>query len=155
MRYLIDGHNLIAHLPDIDLADPDDEVRLIYKLRGFCARTGDKITVVFDCGVPGGVSTTLSTPSVTAIFASAQRLSADQVLLNQLRQIKNVSAYTLVSSDQEIIAAAQGLGIAARRAAAFAASLHPPTATEKDPRPRISASEVEEWLAIFSRRRDD
>ena len=35
MPYLIDGHNLIACLPDISLDDPNDEAQLVNKLKGF------------------------------------------------------------------------------------------------------------------------
>ena len=37
MHYLIDGHNLIAHLADIDLEDPNDEVKLVLMMRGWAA----------------------------------------------------------------------------------------------------------------------
>ena len=37
MYYLIDGHNLIAHYPDIELEDPNDEVKLVLVLRSWAA----------------------------------------------------------------------------------------------------------------------
>ena len=54
MPYLIDGHNLIACLPDIDLDDPNDEARLVNRLKGFAAKARSKCIVVFDHGLPGG-----------------------------------------------------------------------------------------------------
>jgi len=33
MPYLIDGHNLIAQMPGFSLSDPDDEARLVLRLR--------------------------------------------------------------------------------------------------------------------------
>jgi hypothetical protein len=33
MPFLIDGHNLIGALPDLDLDDPDDEARLVERLQ--------------------------------------------------------------------------------------------------------------------------
>ena len=33
MHYLIDGHNLIARVPGLSLADPDDEVKLLQLLK--------------------------------------------------------------------------------------------------------------------------
>ena len=38
MPFLIDGHNVIAVLSDIDLADPDDEAKLVVKLRAWSGR---------------------------------------------------------------------------------------------------------------------
>ena len=43
MPYLIDGHNLIAKLPDIDIADPNDEAKLVTRLRGFAAKTSKQV----------------------------------------------------------------------------------------------------------------
>src|SRR5687768_975828 len=102
MRYLVDGHNLIAHLPDIDLADPDDEVKLVLKLRQFAARSKKKITVVFDGGLPGGISHELSTSNVSVKFASAAGMSADRIMLNTIYKTKNPNLLTVVSSDREI-----------------------------------------------------
>lgn len=156
MRYLVDGHNLIAQLPDIDLADPDDEAKLVFKLRSFCARTGKKVTVVFDGGIPGGVSTSLSNKSVTAKFASAKKMNADQVLIAEIRRVKNTKAYTLVTSDHEICQSAQSRGIPILTTPAFIALLNQAGTQlakeidEKDENPRLSAAEVDEWLAIFT-----
>ena len=54
MPILIDGHNLIGRLPDLRLDDPDDEAKLVLRLRAYAARTRKRITVVFDQGLPGG-----------------------------------------------------------------------------------------------------
>jgi predicted RNA-binding protein with PIN domain len=156
LRYLIDGHNLIAQLPDIDLEDPHDEAKLVFKLRGFAARTGHKVTVVFDGGLPGGVSKTLSTSNVTARFAAADHMNADQVLIRLIRKVKNSGGYCLVSSDREIIDAARNLGMDCLNTQAFTRLLTPESASdddapvEKDDNPQLSPEEVDEWLAIFS-----
>ncbi len=47
MPLLIDGHNLIGRLPDLRLDDPDDEAKLVARLRTYCARTRKRITAVF------------------------------------------------------------------------------------------------------------
>ena len=159
MRYLIDGHNLIARLPDVDLADPDDEAKLVFKLRGFAARTGCKVTVVFDGGLPGGVSKSLSTSRVTAKFAAADHMSADQVLVKMIRKVKNPGGYCLVSSDREIIDAARSLGMDCLTTSEFVRLLTPTSkgaeSVEKDDNPQLSAEELAEWLAIFSDDEDD
>ena len=153
MRYLIDGHNLIAHLPDINLEDPHDEVKLVYKLRGFSARTGKKITVVFDGGIPGGVSKSLSTTRISVKFASSNRSTADQILKNTLRSTKNPHDVILVTSDNEISAVASSRKIKTLAAREFIQLLRPPDdmlTSEKEDNPTLSAGEVETWLQIFS-----
>lgn len=150
MRYLIDGHNLIAALPDIDLADPHDEAKLVYKLRGFAARTGKKITVVFDGGLPGGISKPLSTKQVEARFASSGKMSADEILLNRIRSLKNPRDMIVVTSDQEITSAAASRNITVLNAPAFIALLNPPSAEMDAKEQPPSPDEVEKWLKIFS-----
>ena len=56
MPLLIDGHNLIGRgqLPGLRLDDPDDEAKLVTRLRAYCARARKRATVVFDRGLPGG-----------------------------------------------------------------------------------------------------
>jgi uncharacterized protein len=155
MRYLIDGHNVIAQLPDIDLQDSDDEAKLVMKLRSFCARTGKQVTVIFDGGIPGGFAPNLSNTQVTVRFSSAEQTRADDVLLNMIRRIKNTKAYTVVSSDGEILNIAAAHSIPIMRTPAFITELSrqsqpAKSIDEKDDNPRISAAEVEEWLRIFS-----
>ena len=40
MPHLIDGHNLIASLPDIGMDDPNKEAKLVNKLKSWAAANG-------------------------------------------------------------------------------------------------------------------
>lgn len=152
MPYLIDGHNLISHLPDLDLADPHDEAKLVLKLRGFCARTRKKITVIFDEGLPGGTSG-LTTHSVKVIFASSKRQNADTLIRQRIAKTRDAKNWTLVSSDNEVLDSARMHGMKGMKAADFADLL----TRKNDPRPHrginpnvfVSPGEVAEWLAVF------
>ncbi len=120
MHYLIDGHNLIGKMPDIDLDDPDDEVKLILQLRSWSARARKrKVTVIFDRGLPGGEEKGLSSGQVKVIFAPAGR-SADSLLISRIRSVKNAAEYTLVSSDQKIIRMAEARRMLFWRSETFA-----------------------------------
>lgn len=106
MHYLIDGHNLIARMPDISLNDPDDEVQLILRLRSWAARSRKRqVTLFFDGGIPGGKDVRLSTPQVRVIFASVGQ-TADAMLIRGINKVQNPPEFLLVTSDQQIIAAA-------------------------------------------------
>ena len=150
MPVLIDGHNLIGKLPDISLADPDDEARLVTRLQAYAGRTGKRVTVVFDRGLPGGRSDHLSGARVKVVFAPTGR-SADGVLRERIRRSRNPGGLIVVSSDREVIAAAERRGARAVRAEAFASDLEPPAGPvggvkeTGEPTPE----EVEEWLAEF------
>ncbi len=151
MPILIDGHNLIGKLPDIRLDDPDDEAKLAVRLRTYCARTNRRVTVVFDHGLPGGPSRELSGGGVKAIFAVAGR-TADGILCERIRRARDPRGLTVVTSDHQVIAAAQARGARVVRSEEFAAQLNTPRAVETIETERdvsLSADEVEEWLQLF------
>jgi hypothetical protein len=150
MPLLIDGHNLIGRLPDISLADPDDEARLVSRLQAYAGRTGKRITVVFDRGLPGGRSQALSGGPVEVVFAPTGR-KADRVLIERIRRTPNPQGLIVVTSDHEVIAAARDRGARVVRAEAFVSQLEPsppvPAAGKGDV--HLSPEEVEAWLALF------
>ncbi len=153
MRYLIDGHNLIGKLPDISLDDPNDEVELILRLKSWAAaRRQRKVTVVFDGGLPGGLSRRLSSSDIEVIFAPEGR-TADALLIRRIQKAQNPAEYALVSSDQQIIRAAEKRKMRVIRSEQFAGQMQtapppPQPVSEKDD-PKISQSEVAEWLELF------
>lgn len=160
MHYLIDGHNLIAKMPDISLDDPNDEMKLILRLKSWAAGSKKRrITVIFDGGLPGGKSLRFSNSSVKVVFASIGK-QADDLLIQRIQKAKNPQEYTLISSDQEIIEAANQRRLPSIKSELFAANLEPEKGTAnpgkkqkpspaEDDNPSVSANEVEEWLALF------
>lgn len=162
MPYLIDGHNLIGQLPDIDLSDPDDEVKLVLKLRRYAGRMRKKITVVFDGGLEAGLQKGLSTHSVQVRFA-AERSSADNVIRDIIYKTKNPAGWIVVSSDLAIRNIAHQKRMQMMRAEEFAKALNSGLSsskkrhrhqaiepTSKKTNPRLSKSEIDEWLDLFS-----
>ena len=159
MHYLIDGHNLIGQMPDIHLDDPDDEVKLVLRLRRWAARGRKRrLIVVFDRGLPGGRDKGLSTGNVKVIFASSSQ-QADTVLMGRIEQVRNPGDYTLVSSDRRIrqVAEARRMPIwssqefAARMMVDLAESSSGAGQTAVTPvdDPQLSADELAMWLDLF------
>jgi len=152
MPYLIDGHNLIAHLPEIDLDDPNDEALLVLLLRSYCARTGKKVVVIFDHGLPGGKSS-LSTTSVQVIFATAQKTTADRIIMERIRSTRDVKGWVVVSSDEEVLLAAESAGMGGLRCQKFARMLVRPPAEDNHPGIRqhliLTEAEISEWMDVF------
>ncbi len=150
MPYLIDGHNLIARLPDISLDDPHDEMKLVTKLIGFSNRVKKKCVVVFDKGLPSGKSPA-SRSMVEVYFASTQS-NADAVLQGRIKSTKDTLGWTLVSNDQAIISTAQQVKMNVMRCEQFARLLATPQ-NEYDlgewTHVNIPTSEVDEWLKVF------
>ncbi len=156
MHYLIDGHNLIAQLPEIELGEPNDEIKLILMLRSWAAAERKRqVTLYFDGGIPGGKSRELSQGQVAVIFAPAGR-KADELLILHIKSVKHPGAYTLVSGDQQIVARARERKMPVKSSLEFTQQLEkerqarmeaqrPDEGTE----PIVAAAEVEEWLALF------
>jgi uncharacterized protein len=155
MHFLIDGHNLIAKMPDISLSDPDDEAQLILRLRSWVAASRKRrVTVYFDGGLPGGREPHLSGARLEVVFAAGGR-PADDMLIRHIQRVKNPPEYTLVSSDRAIIAAAEKRRMPFLLAQDFAPELAvdapepaPPPSPATD-KPMLSEAEVAAWLELF------
>lgn len=152
MPYLIDGHNLIGQLPDIDLDDPNDEALLVQKLAGFVARTRQKCVVVFDHGIPGGKSR-MSTKGVEVLFASHPG-DADQMIIKRIEKLKNPKAWTVVSSDHQVQNKAKLRNVGVIKSNEFAKRLKrqkpaPKPGLDEAHDIHLSEEELEEWMQIF------
>jgi hypothetical protein len=152
MPYLIDGHNLVAQTPGISLEDPDDEAKLVMLLRRLCLREKRKATVIFDGGLPGGLSS-LSNSTVTVIFASDRHTTADDLLINRIRAEHNPNSMIVVSTDQKVANAARQRRMTVKTSAEFAKLLTAANDTSKKTqghkKDTLSEDEVAEWEAMF------
>lgn len=148
MPILIDGHNLIGHLPGISLADVDDEDALVRLLIAFRARTGKAIAVVFDPGVSSTLGQSRKIGGVQVISASYGS-SADAIILRRVAQARNRQGLTVVTSDRELATEVARLGARVQSAEAFSAQLGQPEAQTSRKEQPPTPAEVEQWLALF------
>ena len=153
MPLLIDGHNLIGQLPNMSLADPDDEGDLVMLLRRYTtARRGRKVIVVFDHGVYGHPHR-LDGYGVTCYFARSPQ-DADAQLLKRIHALKHPRNWTLVTSDRQVARAAEDRGVRVISSHEFARQLtappKPAAASNEERRDaRLSEAEIDEWLRLF------
>ncbi len=152
MPYLIDGHNLIGQTPGLSFADPRDLVKLVLLVRRHCLREKRKGTIIFDGGLPGGVSG-LSTSDVTVIFASDGHTTADDLILKRIEAEPNPSGLIVITSDHKIASAAQQRRMTVRPSAEFGRALvHTPASTGAPEKERgLTQSELAEWEDLFKR----
>jgi hypothetical protein len=152
VSYLIDGHNLIGQIPDLELDDPHDEAKLVERLKSFMARKRKTCTVIFDGGLPGGPSRDLSTYSVRVVFAH-NGTNADRIIMARIRSTRDSGSLVIVSADHEIVDAAHRKKMQIIAPAAFAAEMDapttPPLSDANNPNPHLSPREVDDWLRIF------
>ena len=158
MPYLIDGHNLIARLPDISLDDPDDEAKLVIRLRGFVARRRNRCAVVFDGGLPGGFSA-MSNSAVKVTFAADQHSNADRVIEKRIRNTPEPANWTLVSSDNELRQVARLRGMRQMSSNEFARLMQSGGGDQpergEEINPIVPDDELDHWLRVFGADDDD
>jgi uncharacterized protein len=150
MPFLIDGHNVIAALDDIDLEDPHDEAKLVMRLRAWTGSVNRKAIVVFDGGLPGGPSRALSTVDVKVVFAARHHTNADRVIRERVGALPDPGNWTVVSSDHEVRDQARDAGARTLTAQEFVDILERPLMPEKEKPETISVAEVTAWLEIFT-----
>ena len=154
MHWLIDGHNLIGHMPNLQLSDPPDKQKLVEQLRRFRAKTGHRLTVIFDSGGGFRLGQTKKQGGIAVQFAGTGK-TADQLLVRRLRRLKNPQATTVVTSDRAVQQAAQRAGVRVLESGPFARKLtaSPPSSVSDqgaEADVRLSPEEVDEWLSLFN-----
>jgi len=160
MHWLVDGHNLIGQMPNLHLSDPDDEEKLVDYLRRYRARTGHRLTVIFDAGQTYQPAKTRKSGGVTVQFAPYGQ-TADRLIMRRLRRLKNPQGTMLVSSDRAVQQVARQFNVRVVEAREFARQLLDLSAANQAAEAgsqadvRLSADEVEEWLDIFNRPDND
>ena len=148
MPLLIDGHNLIARMPDIDLADADDEAELVRRLRQYCRRQRRRATVVFDAGLPGGRDPGLSGACVEVVFASIHS-DADAVLRQRIHQAPDPRGLLVVSSDRAVQDAARRRGARIVPAEDMVKELSADDPSDAEDEKPVPNEGTDEWLRLF------
>ncbi len=149
---LIDGHNLIGRMSTLSLQDPDDEKHLVWLLASYRARTGRRITVVFDPGGGPGLRERRHYAGIEVIFAPAHR-SADGVIADRIRQTPNPGEWLVVTSDRNLGESVARYGARVRDAGEFAGELgSPPEETMGQKETPLTPQEVDDWLSLFEGR---
>jgi predicted RNA-binding protein with PIN domain len=153
MPLLIDGHNLIGSgtVPGISLDNEHDELELVRQLRRYRSRVRSDITVVFDGGIPGGMSRQLSRGGVNVVFAFVGQQRADDIIMARVRDSSHPNGLTVVTSDSRLAQGVRSLGAQVTSSADFADRLlaplpSPERSQEESP---LAEAEVDEWLSFF------
>lgn len=151
MTLLIDGHNLIPHLPGLDLAEADDEYQLIQLLQEYARLRRKSVEVYFD-GAPAAQAGMRKFGRVQAHFVRIGK-TADEAIMARLQRLgKRAKNVRVVSSDRQVQQAARAMHAGVVSSQDFAADWGALIAEEPDVDPRnrlLSEDEVEAWERIF------
>lgn len=153
MVLIIDGHNLVPHMPGISLSDPDDELHLIELLQVYCRLRRKHAEVFFD-RAPVGQARVQQFGQVRAHFIR-EGTTADAAIIAYLKKLgKRARNVTVVSSDRQVTVAARAVHAAVMTSEAFAGAWTDlmNEEPELDPLDRLlSEDEVVFWENIFKR----
>jgi predicted RNA-binding protein with PIN domain len=153
MPYLIDGHNLVPHIPGLRLDADDDEQQLIELLQDFCRLSRKAVEVYFD-NAPPGQARSRKYGQVHAHFIRAGR-SADEAIRDRLRRLAGEArSWIVVSSDLRVQAWARQVRAQIQSSEEFSRLLRETRRGQdaeraKRPDAQLSPEEVDDWLELF------
>lgn len=151
MPFIIDGHNLIGVLPDIQLADPDDEEQLLKRLQSITGHIRKTMHVYFDQRAPGAPST-FRQGRLIAHFVH-QTSSADDAIKAHIRRLgKEASNWTVVSSDHAVLDYARNHGARTMTSQDFTVNLntaHHENGGDDVRDVQLSPDEIRSWEELF------
>ncbi len=154
MTYLVDGHNLIPHIPGLRLDQIDDEDALIHLLQQFSQAHRKPIEVYFD-GAPPAPPSTRKQGNIVAHYIR-QGSTADTAILQRLQKLgKAARNVIVVSSDAHVRTNARDLQAQVISSEQFARILleTPVSKTSSSAdQGKLSQEEVEAWMEIFRKR---
>lgn len=156
MTYIIDGHNLIPHVPGLSLQNLDDEQNLLDLLEAFCRDFKQNVEVFFDRAAPGHSGTkSRGRVKVTFVYAGS---NADTAIRKRLEKLGPAARnYKVVSSDRQVQTEARSAGAEVIPSDQFARKLLEPRSAASKDTPRrekpLSDEEVAEWMALFSKKK--
>ena len=157
MTLIIDGHNLIPKIPGLRLSDPEDECKLTGLIQEYCRLKRSNAELFFD-GAPPGINNK-SNGGLVHVHYIRKGLTADQAMINFLSaKGKSSRNFILISSDRRVQIEARSLGCAILTSDQFAAELinilSGKIENKKKQETSLSPQEVNEWLELFSHKRD-
>lgn len=155
MILLIDGHNLIPHIPGLSLADPDDEYQLILRLEQYHFQSRKAITVIFDPGLFPNTGARPQARGIKVIFAPYGS-SADTVIRQRLAQSANPREIMLVTSDLALQQSARAYRAEFKSSAEFARQITISRAPAKslEEKPSVE-TDPDYWIEAFKKRNKD
>ena len=155
MPYLVDGHNLIPKI-GLRLDSIDDEERLIILLQEFCRIRQARMEIFFD-GAPHGQALTQKEGRITAHYVRKES-SADAAIEIRLSHLgKSARNWTVVSSDRRVqrsAGAVHASHITSEEFSREVAKVKEKSTSEEKQGATLVPKEVEEWLEIFSRKKE-
>ena len=155
MPYLIDGSNLIGHIPTLELRDSRSKHRLVAQLLIFQSIKKTKIILVFD-GPPDPelLGKKYKRKELTILWPNREE-SADTIIKERAQMQSDMRHLNVVSSDREIKNFALDIGAKVLNCKEFHKLLKTALKEHKESQAMnkeditLSPLEIDHWMEIF------
>jgi uncharacterized protein len=156
-KLIIDGHNLVPHIPGLHLKDEDDEARLIEVVQEYCRLARRQAELFFDGSPEPGISNRKN--GLVKVHYIKLGYSADDAIIQYLRNLgSDKSNWTVISSDHRIQNAALASGCKMMGSDVFSRliiiTLNSETAIQQRREKPPSSGEIDEWLDLFDQNKN-
>jgi predicted RNA-binding protein with PIN domain len=144
MPYWFDGNNLIGQSAAIAMADSRARKAFLSTLTSYHRSGGGKFLVYFDGDDP---DRSASPPGVSIRYSAP--LSADEAILQRLREARNAAEIIIVTNDRELLIRCRNKGASVLTWREFTTKMQSrrvPKSEHADPQERV---DVDDWIRYF------
>lgn len=159
MPYLIDGNNLIGHIPNLELKDRDSQRRLVFQLLKFQKVKNTRVIVVFD-GPPDTKFPDEKFKDIPFFVRYPEfDQNADQIIKEIISRQTDLRRFFVVSTDREIKQFARSHGAKAIGCDNFYKELksalreYKKKAEMEKEEATPSPLEIQQWSELFKRKK--
>ncbi len=155
MPYLIDGNNLLGHMPDLSLKNRVDRYRLLSRLLSFQQVKNTRVILVFDGPPDDNFAPEKFQGIPFSVRSPAAEENADMVIQDIISQETDLRQFFVVSSDREIRRYAHAKGAKSIKCEEFLRELkaarreHRESAEMEKQEEFPSPLEIKHWAEIF------
>jgi len=158
MTYLIDGHNLIPHIPNLSLDQLDDEDTLVTMLVNFSIKRNCQVEVFFDQGQLNS-KREFKRGRVHVHFVLPPMIADGAIIARLLGIGKAAKNYTVITSDNTVQNRVRKFGANVITSQKFAQMIQIQDNKKEigshGEHPANREIEIEEWMRLFSSGKSD
>lgn len=155
-KIIIDAWNVIWKIPEISMLIPNDlalaRTKFNLLIKNYFQNKKTVYKIIYD-GQPGIISSKYEFKGQDIQFSKNPE-SADQKILSFLKNQKNPSQWTIISSDRELSGRAKNIGVMVISSEEFIIKLKKNriqfAGNSKKDNPNLSKNEINDWLELFN-----
>lgn len=149
---IIDGHNLIGAMKNLNLNDPNAKEKLLKILDKYQKILNCKIIVVFDCKT--NYSYELGRYENIDIYYPSVNESADDIIKHLIDKKRNRYEISIISSDNEIKNYAKKMRVSNQSSNSFIKEIDKILSANIEEKEKyLDPLSIEEWIKLYKKRK--